>query len=206
MVSGVSGRIVLAALGGEAGPSFEVEELHEDGEHVVAIGWTEDGHRAARRWIVHDGSVNRDEWYSDPDEALRAAGLDESTGHDVALVRRHYAAFGDGNLVAMTATLHPEVQIFVNDERAGGQREEHRGREEALALFDEIWTLVDDHGVDLLSAKATPGRVQASIRLHGVVRATGRMGPLPAIHFFTVSDGLISRIETYRPDWRAPME
>ena len=68
--------------------------------------------------------------------------------------------------------------------------------------FAEIKEAVAHNDVAVLSLDARPGRVEASVRLHGTVRSSERSGSLPAIHFFAIRDGLIGRIETYRPDWR----
>ena len=124
-------------------------------------------------------------------------------GRDVALVRRHYDAFNRDDVAGIIATLDPEVEILGSDERAGGARERFRGHTQATTFFAEIKELVADNDVWVLSLDARPGRVEASVRLRGTLRATERSGSLPAIHFFSIANELISRIETYRPDWRA---
>lgn len=195
---------------------FEAEELHEEGERVVMIGRLTARARASGadidtrigwRWIVRDGLIRFGASHSDPADAIREAGLSGATVDAVAVVRRHYAAFNRDDVDEIVATLHPEIEIFGGDERAGGASERYRGRDEARDFFAEIKELVADNTVEVLTLEAVPERVVASVRLHGAIRANAAMsGSLPAIHFLTVRDGLIARIETYRPNWRRRAE
>jgi len=192
--------------------AFEPEETHEDGENVVLLGRLTAEARASTleidtrigwRWIVRDGQITFGQAHSDPDEALRLAGLEHTTGRDVALVRRHYDAFNRDDVAGIVATLDPEIEIVGSDERAAGSRERFRGHSQATTFFQGIKELVADNEVRVLSLDARPGRVEASVRLRGTLKASDRSGSLPAIHFFTIANGVIARIETYRPDWRA---
>ena len=190
---------------------FDPEETHHDGGDVVVIGrvsgrsheaGAEIDTRIGWHWIVEGGLITLARSYSEPGEAIRAAGFAETTARDVALVRRHYAAFNRDDVAAITETLHPDIEILGSDERGGGRLELYKGRDESAAFFAEIKEAVANNDVAVLSLDARPGRVEASVRLHGTVRATERSGSLPAVHFFAIRDGLIARIETYRPDWR----
>jgi ketosteroid isomerase-like protein len=202
-VSGSNARTALAAIERDADRErASIEEVHSDGDHVVVVRRSDEGDRAAVHYVIRGDEVASEEPFSDPAEALRAAGLAETTGRDVLVVRRHYAAFNGDDLGAIAETLHPEVEILGSDERGGGRLELYSGREEATAFFAEIKEAVEHNDVAVLSLDARPGRVEASVRLHGTVRSTDRSGSLPAIHFFAIRDGLIARIETYRPDWR----
>ena len=192
--------------------NFQPDEVHEDGENVVVIGRLRASARTSGadidtrvgwHWVVRDGQITFGQAHSDPGEAVRRAGLDNTTGRDVALVRRHYDAFNRDDVAGIIATLDPDVEIIGSDERAGGARERFRGHTQATTFFAEIKELVADNDVWVLSLDALPGRVEASVRLRGTLRATERSGSLPAIHFFSIANGLITRIETYRPDWRA---
>ena len=194
---------------------FEPDEIHEDGERVVVIGHltaqaraggTDLDARIGWHWVVRDGQITFGQAHSDPAEALRLAGLERTTGRDVALVRRHYEAFNDDDVGGIVATLDPEVEIVGSDERAGGARERFHGHAQATTFFRGIKELVAENDVHVLSLDARPGRVEASVRLLGTLKASDRSGSLPAIHFFTIVNGLIARIETYRPDWRAEGE
>ena len=191
--------------------SFEPDEIHHDDEVVVTIGRLTArpigggppiDSRIGWRWTLRAGQIAFGQAHSDPDEALRLAGLANSTGRDVALVRKHYAAFNRDDVPGIIDTLDLDVEIVGSDERAAGARERFRGHHDAARFFAEIKELVADNEVVILSLEARPGRVEASVRLRGTLRATERSGSLPAMHFFTIADGLIARIETYRPDWR----
>lgn len=194
--------------------SFEADEIHEDGETVVLIGalratsrhsGAEVDTRIGWRWLVRDRRIAFGQAHSDPAEALRRAGLDRTTARDVAVVRRHYAAFNQNDVPGIVATLDPEVEIVGSDERAAGRRERFRGHTQAATFFAEIKELVADNQVHVLSLDARPGRVEATVRLRGTLRSSERSGSLPAMHVFLLSRGLIARIETYRPDWRSAL-
>ena len=202
-MSARNARILLAAL--EQLPEateFEAEEVHAAGSEVVVVGAKTDD-RVAWRGTIANGELVSAPTRATPDDALREAGLADTTGRDVDLVRRHYAAYNRADAEAVLATLHPEVEILVRDERAGGRSETYRSHEEAAAFFAGIWQLVADNRVEILTLDATTGRVEASVRLSGRIRSTGLEGWVPAVHFFAIADRLIAKIETFRPDWRA---
>ena len=127
---------------------------------------------------------------------------DQTTDRDVELVRRHYAAYDRGDIDGMIATLHPDAEIVSYDERGRHERV-WRGRSAARGLFVEIHMLVADIRAEILSLKSRPGHVEVTLGLHGTRRDTGASGPIPAVHVHEIRDGLIARIETYRPDWRS---
>ena len=194
---------------------FEPDELHEEGDVVVMIGRLTARARTSGAdidtrigwcWTVRDGLIQSGSSHSDPDVALREAGLSGVTVAGVAIARRHYGAFNRGDIDEILATLHPEVEIFGGDERAGGASERYRGLDEARAFFAEIKAKVADNRAEVLSLEAVADRVVASLRLHGTLRSSGLSGSLPAVHFLTVREGLIARIETYRPNWRREAE
>lgn len=191
---------------------IDVDEIHEEGQTVAVLGRLTARGRASGasidmrigwHWIVRDGQITYGAAHSEPEEALQQAELSGVTHENISAVRRHYEAFNDGDVDRIAATLHPEIEIFGGDERAAGARERYRGIAEAREFFGEIKELVADNWVETLMLEATPQRVVASIRLHGTLRGTENPGALPAVHFFTIREGLIARIETYRPDWRA---
>ena len=129
---------------------------------------------------------------------MRPGGEDKQ---NVDLVRRHYEAFNRNDLDGIAATLHPEVELFSGDE-LGGAGERYGGRDDVMKFFAEIKQLVADNTIEVLSMEAKADRVESSVRLRGMLRSSELTGSLPALHFFTIRDGLIARIETYRPDWR----
>ena len=192
--------------------SFEPDESHEEGENVVLVGrlrarprfsGAEIDTRIGWRWVVRGGLIEFGQAHSDPIEALRQAGLAATTGREVALVRRHYEAYNRGEIPAVLATLRPDVEILESDERGSGEVARYRGQVGAAGFFNGIRELVADNEARVLSLEAQPGRIDASVRLHGTLRSSNRSGSIPAVHFFTLRDGLIARIETFRPNWRA---
>jgi ketosteroid isomerase-like protein len=202
-VRGSNSRIVVEALAGDPETAdFLPEELHEDGDDVVVVG-TAAGDRVAWRAAVSGGAIVSGPDRVEAEEALRDTGLAETTARDIDAVRRHYEAFNRDDVDAIVATLRPDVEIVGGDERAGGAGERSHGRDEAKRFFTEIKELVADNQAEVLTLEARPGRVEASVRLRGTLRGSGESGVVPAVHFFTVTDGLIARIETYRPDWRS---
>jgi ketosteroid isomerase-like protein len=118
------------------------------------------------------------------------------------LVRRHYAAYDRGDIDGIVETLHPEVEIVAHDPENGGADRVWYGRTAARGLFVEIKSLIADNRAEIRSLEEREGRVQVSLSMHGVRRDTGEAGPLPAVHIHDFRDGLIARIETYRPEWR----
>jgi ketosteroid isomerase-like protein len=207
-VKGANGMLVVETLGDDDEvPEISVEEVHEHGGEVVVIARPAErpGERLAWQATVSGGAIVAGPSPADPESAVSDAGLAATTGRAIALVRRHYAAYAARDADALLATLDPDVDIRVHDERAGGAELFH-AHEGADSFFHGIWSLITDIAVEILSLDASPGRVEASVRLSGTVRATGEAGSVPAVHFFTLADDLITRIETYRPDWRAAVE
>ena len=76
-----------ASVGGTfEGARIEFERFIDAGDTVVVIGTLrgtgrgsgiEIDRRQGYRWTIRDGKAVRFEWFNDPDEALRAAGLAE---------------------------------------------------------------------------------------------------------------------------------
>ncbi len=190
---------------------FHPEELHEVGDTVVLLGRIQT--RGAKsgadidtsvgwHFDLRDGLIQLGVSYSDPADAFRESGIGPTTRDAVEVVRRHYEAFNTNDLDGIVATLDPGIEIAGGDERAAGAAERRLGLDEARDFFAGIKELVADNVVEVLTLEASQSLVVASVRLHGTLRETGRSGSVPAVHFLTVRDGLIARIETYRPNWR----
>lgn len=79
----------FAAAAGSVGETFEdtsveIDEMLDAGDRVVVLATLHgrgrgSGAEVERRqgyiWTLHDGRATRFEWFSEPDEAMRAAGL-----------------------------------------------------------------------------------------------------------------------------------
>ena len=125
-----------------------------------------------------------------------------SPERDIALVRRHYDAYNRDDIDGMVAALHANVEIVTYDEHGNPERR-MSGRTAARGLFVEIKALAADTRVEVLSLEARPGRIEASLRFHGRLRSTGKAASVSATHVIEVRGDRITRIETFRPEWRS---
>lgn len=128
------------------------------------------------------------------DAALEAANL--------KLVRTHYAAYASADVDGVLATLSPDVELYVNDEHGKPELPPIRGLESAREFFEHIFSKVTHSTTEIESMRADGDRVLISLSLGGTMRETGQTGAIPAIHLFSVHDGLITAIRTHRPDWQ----
>jgi ketosteroid isomerase-like protein len=126
---------------------------------------------------------------------------DESAQVNQELVRQHYAAFERGDLDGLARGLDPQVVITVHDEHGKPAMEPVQGQDGARSFFEDIHAAVAETTVDIERLRADGNRVLAQINLGGTVKQTGVAGVIPAVHLFTVHDGLITEIRTHRPDW-----
>jgi ketosteroid isomerase-like protein len=121
---------------------------------------------------------------------------------NLELIRAHYAAFARGDVEAVLAGLHPGVTITVHDEHGKPEEGPFEGPEGARAFFGAIRDQVTGRTVEIESLRADEDKVLARVRLGGTRRSTGESGEIQAVHLFTLIEGSISEIRTYRPDWR----
>ena len=126
----------------------------------------------------------------------------DETQANLELIRRHYDSYRQGDIEGIVGGLDDDVCIEVHDERGKSAGEPLRGIEEARTFFDEIREAVTDPTVEVQSLRADGDRVLARVSLGGTLRRTGEAGAIPAVHLFTIHDGLISVIRTHRPNWR----
>lgn len=127
---------------------------------------------------------------------------DHPAQDNLKLVRQHYAAFANGDLDGVIDGLDPDVVITLRDEHGTAAGEPIRGRDEARAFFEGIEATVTHSTVEIERLRADENRVLAQVSIGGTLRDTGRTGAIPAVHLFTILDGLITQIRTHRPEWR----
>jgi ketosteroid isomerase-like protein len=126
----------------------------------------------------------------------------DSAQENQELVGRHYAAFASGDIDGVLAGLDPDVCIEVHDEHGKTVGEPMRGLDQARAFFEEIGESVTNTTVEIESLRVDEDRVLARLELGGTIRKTSITGTIPAVHLFTIHEGLITIIRTHRPDWR----
>jgi ketosteroid isomerase-like protein len=117
-------------------------------------------------------------------------------------VRMHYTAFASGDIDGILSCLDENVCIEVHDEHGAEAEEPMRGRDAARSFFEGLHEALTNTTVEVESLRADGDRVLARVTLGGTLRATGITGAIPAVHLFTVHDGLITEIRTHRPNWR----
>ena len=129
-------------------------------------------------------------------------GGDDPSQANIELIRLHYAAFGNGDIEGVLGTLDPNVTIRVHDEHGRHTEDPTRGRDGARAFFQGIEAAIANPMVEVDELTADGNRVLARVHLAGTMRDTGVTGAIPAVHLFTIEDGLICEIRTHRPEWR----
>lgn len=127
---------------------------------------------------------------------------EEPAQDNQALVRAHYDAFARDDLDELLQGLNPEIVITIHDEHGKPEGEPIRGRDGAQAFFTGIGSAVGDRTVQIEHLRSDEDKVLARVLLGGTLRRTGEGGAIQAVHLFTLYDGLICEIQTYRPDWQ----
>ncbi|MGD9809804.1 MAG: ketosteroid isomerase-related protein [Sphingobium sp.] len=126
----------------------------------------------------------------------------------LALVRRYYAAFNDGDAEAMLACVGDDI---VHDINQGGREQ---GREAFRAFIDRMDEAYAERLADIVIMASEDGRrAAAEFVVHGTYKrseaglppAHGQTYVLPAGAFFEVDDGLIRRVSVHYnlADWIA---
>jgi len=126
----------------------------------------------------------------------------DPTERNLKLVRLHYAAFARGDLDGLVGGLDESVAINVHDEHGKAAEQPIQGRAGARSFFEGIDGAITNSTVEIERLRADGNRVLAQVTLGGTLRETGITGRIPAVHLFTIHDGLITEIRTHRPDWR----
>jgi uncharacterized protein len=110
------------------------------------------------------------------------------------LVRRGYAAFGTGDMAALTALMADDVVHVIpgNNPLTG----EHKGTDELMALYGQLFSLSGGtYQADLVSIEEV-GPDQVVARHRGTAQREGRTLDTEETLTFTVEDGRITRIES----------
>lgn len=110
-----------------------------------------------------------------------------------------YAAFGRGDLPALFALLHPEVDWSVTVTAPGGELvpmlRNGVGHEAARRYFEGVAQL-EIHAFDVARLLVDADVVVAEVHLEATHRGTAKRASLDELHHWVVRDGLVVR---YRP-------
>ena len=137
------------------------------------------------------------------DSNANETAADDAAQENLKAVRLHYDAFASRDVDALVAGLDPKVVISIRDEHGRSAGEPIRGRDGARAFFEDIHAAVANPTVEIERLRADGNKVLAQVSLGGTLRDQEISGAIPAVHLFTVIDGLICEIRTHRPDWHA---
>lgn len=129
--------------------------------------------------------------------------LGEVANRRLKVVRENYVAFNNGDIDGVMRPMHPDVEMIVADENGRvDESQHHRGRAEVRAFFEEVQHSVSLTWVEIRELTPSEECIVALVWIHGRVDAMGAEGKIPAVHRYTFDVDEISRIETFRPDWR----
>ena len=123
-------------------------------------------------------------------------------------IRRYFAAFNAGDVDGMLACLADDVAHHVNEGQV------RQGKDKFAAFCEHMNRSYSENLTDMVVFEAEGGtRAAAEYTVNGTYLATdpglpeakGQTYKLPAGSFFTLRDGLITRVVTYYnlADWQA---
>lgn len=123
-------------------------------------------------------------------------------------IRRYFAAFNAGDVDGMLACLADDVAHHVNEGQV------RQGKDKFRAFCEHMNRSYSENLTDMVVFEAEGGtRAAAEYTVNGTYLATdpglpeakGQTYKLPAGSFFTLQDGLITRVVTYYnlADWQA---
>lgn len=116
---------------------------------------------------------------------------------NVALVKRAYDAFARRDIRAILGILDPEVEIAQSSEIPWGGR--YVGHAEAAAFFGKLVRTITS-AVTFERFIDAGDQVVALGRTRGTVNATNKGFDVPLAHVWTVTNGLVTRVEYYIDD------
>lgn len=110
------------------------------------------------------------------------------------VVRAVYQAYASRDLAAIQALYHPDCEIYQSDLLPWGGT--YRGRAGLQQFFNRLTSTINTRIIDEELFEAGD-RVVSIGRTQGTALSTGRQFELPAVHIYTVRDGMICRYEAY---------
>ena len=124
----------------------------------------------------------------------RNTAADDKHPCPLDVVRAVYQAFASRDLAAIQALYHPNCEIYQSDRLPWGGA--YRGHAGLHQFFSRLTSTINTRLVDEQLFEAGD-RVVSIALTQGAVLATGRQFELPAVHVYTVRDGMICRYEAY---------
>jgi ketosteroid isomerase-like protein len=115
----------------------------------------------------------------------------------IEIVRSIYEEFGRGDIAAMVARTHPDVQVFVHAPRTipyGGTR---RGLDEVERWFGEMGATMNFTRMEPETMIASGDEVAVRGVEAGTSTATGRSYESGFAHIWKIKDGLVLRMDDF---------
>ena len=191
----------------------EIKDLHELGDRVVAVGVmrgigktsnAEVVRSFATVFVVNNSRFVRVDSYSDPQEALEAAGLREEGMSNVELAVRFYepATSKDELLAAMPRAMllcHPDVEWTSREDGLT-----YRGREGAIGAMERYLESFDDYRFEV---QRIIDCGSDDVLVIGLEVATGAASgaEIRSLNYelLTIRDGMIIRFRDFRDEAEA---
>ena len=114
---------------------------------------------------------------------------------DVAVVQSAYEAFRRGDVQAIFALLHPEIELYQSEWVPWGGK--YKGHEEAGYFFSKLTQTIDSMVEPDQFIDHEEGHVVAVGHTRGSVRATRREFEVPIVHVWTIREGKAVKFEAY---------
>jgi ketosteroid isomerase-like protein len=114
---------------------------------------------------------------------------------DVAVVRSAYEAFRRGDVQAIFALLHPEIEFYQSKRVPWGGK--YKGHEEVGYFFSKLIETIESRVAPDQFIDDEEGHVVTVGHTRGSIRATGREFEVPAVHVWTIREGKVMKFEAY---------
>jgi uncharacterized protein len=115
----------------------------------------------------------------------------------IEIVRSIYEEFGRGDVPALVARLHPEVEVMVHAPPSVPYAGIRRGPSEVESWFGEMDSAMTFTRMEPETMIASDGRVAVRGSEAGVATATGRSYESAFAHLWTIEDGLVRRMDDF---------
>ena len=114
---------------------------------------------------------------------------------DVAVVQSAYEAFRRGDVQAIFALLHPEIELYQSEWVPWGGK--YKGHEEAGYFFSNLTETIESRVDPDQFIDDEEGHVVAVGHTRGSVRTTRREFEVPIVHVWTIREGKALKFEAY---------